>query len=227
MIYRFLRILKVIRGKDFYVFPDIRISKKTYGNKNASWTIHPDVISEKSIVYSFGVGNEISFDLSMIEKYDVTINAFDPTPKSVLWLKSQSLPQKFIFHQKGLASYDGKAEFALPENPNHVSASILNKNSSQGVFVAEVMKLETIMHELGHNKIDLLKMDIEGAEYDVIDSIIESKLDIGQILIEFHHRFENVGISKSKNAIKKLKNAGYLIFDVSETGEEISFILQK
>jgi FkbM family methyltransferase len=161
-----------------------------------------------------------------MHKFGVTIHAFDPTPKSAAWLKTQNLPETFIFHQTGLAAYDGFAEFALPDNPEHVSASILKKNSKQGYFKADVKTLETIMKELGHTKIDILKMDIEGAEYDVIDNILSTKSEIRQILIEFHHRFANVGIDKSKNAIKKLRNAGYKIFDVSASGEEISFIKQ-
>ena len=41
------------------------------------------------------------------------------------------------------------------------------------------------------SRIDILKMDIEGAEYDVIDDIINSPVPIAQVLIEFHHRFPN------------------------------------
>jgi len=40
------------------------------------------------------------------------------------------------------------------------------------------------MNELGHRKIDLLKIDMEGAEYKVIESIIEDRLDIGVIFVE-------------------------------------------
>ena len=221
---RLLRFLKVLRGKDLYVFPDTEIKKITLGNKNAAWTINPSSINNKSIVYSFGVGNDISFDSELINKYGVKVYAFDPTPKSADWLKTQQLPANFYFYQKGLASYDGKAEFALPDNPEHVSATILTKNSKQGYFQADVNTLQTLMKELGHTKIDILKMDIEGAEYDVIENILASNISIAQLLIEFHHRFENVGTIKTKNVIRQLRKAGYMIFDVSASGEEISFI---
>ena len=35
------------------------------------------------------------------------------------------------------------------------------------------------MGELGHDRIDLLKMDIEGAEYEVIRDVVESGVDVG------------------------------------------------
>jgi len=221
---KLLRFRKVILKKDFYIFADKKINTCNLGNHDASWTFCPDSINNKTIAYSFGVGNDISFDLEIIKKYGVTIHAFDPTPKAIQWLKSQQLPTQFIFHEYGLAAYDGIAKFTLPENPEHVSASILQKSSSSGYFDAEVKRLKTIMQNLSHNSVDILKIDIEGAEYEVIDDIISSGKEINQILIEFHHRFQNVGIDKSKKAIQKLKNAGYSIFSVSATGEEISFI---
>jgi hypothetical protein len=42
------------------------------------------------------------------------------------------------------------------------------------------------MQENGWNHIDLLKMDIEGFEYAVIDDILAHRLDVRQICVEFH-----------------------------------------
>ena len=80
------------------------------------------------------------------------------------------------------------------------------------------------MAELGHDKLDILKMDIEGAEYDVIDSLVVSGIRPRQMLVEFNHRFGGVGIGKSKNAIETLRQNGYQIYSVSDTGEEYSFV---
>ena len=77
---------------------------------------------------------------------------------------------------------------------------------------------------LSHSQIYILKMDIEGSEYEVIDCVIDKKIPVKQILVEFHHRFPAIGIAKSKIAINKLNLAGYKIFHVSVTGEEYSFI---
>ena len=80
------------------------------------------------------------------------------------------------------------------------------------------------MRELGHSNIDILKMDIEGAEYTVIDDIINSGIRPLQILIEFHHKFPDVGVNISKEYINKIRNIGYHLFSVSKTGEEYGFI---
>jgi hypothetical protein len=80
------------------------------------------------------------------------------------------------------------------------------------------------MQKLGHQKIDILKMDIEGAEYQVIEDLLKSGISVNQLLIEFHHRFPFVGVQKTKDAIKALNNAGYAIMAISRSGEEYTFI---
>lgn len=43
------------------------------------------------------------------------------------------------------------------------------------------------MKELSHSVIDILKIDIEGSEYDVIEDLINSKIRPKELLNEFHH----------------------------------------
>ncbi len=221
-----LRIRKVLLNKDFYFSLQIkRYDRITYGNKNAQWTILPNLISEESIIYSFGIGTDISFDLSLIEKYNVSIHAFDPTPKSIEWIKKQNITTKFILHEYGLADFTGNSEFTLPENPEYISGSIKNVLDKTGNNInIPVKDLKTIMTDLNHQRIDILKIDIEGAEYDVIDYIVRNKIEIKQLLVEFHHRLDKIGIKKSKKAIHLLNSIGYKVFHVSPNGEEYSFI---
>jgi FkbM family methyltransferase len=222
---KFFRLPKVLRGKDFYVKTDSVCNHITYGNLGAAWTFCPDFIDEKSIIYSFGVGEDVSFDLALINNFDVIVHAFDPTPKSIKWVKKQNLPKQFMLHEYGLANFNGKTKFHPPENPNHISATLIDRPATKNeAYKVAVKSLDAIMNELQHTQIDLLKIDIEGAEYLVIEDIIKKEIKPTQLLIEFHHRFENIGLKATKAAIKNLRKFGYSIFFVSKTGEEISFI---
>ena len=199
--------------------------KEYYGTEYGGWYICPDTITRDSIVYSFGVGEDISFDLEMTKRFDCAVYAFDPTPRSVEWMKSQELPQRFHFFEYGIAGYDGMAKFNPPENPEHVSYTMLDRPStSHSAIEAKVYRLETIMNMLGHKKIDVLKMDIEGGEYEVIEDLTKADIEIGQLLVEFHHRFEHVGVSRTRRAIRLLNNKGFRIFHVSPSKEEYSFV---
>ena len=86
--------------------------------------------------------------------------------------------------------------------------------------------LSTICEKLGHSKIDLMKMNIEGAEYEVLDGLLRSPIKPTQLLIEFHHRFPGIGLNKTADMIDRLRSDGYKIFAISETGRSVSFMRQ-
>lgn len=221
------RLLRLLTGQFNHLKKTVKVNKKWYGNDYGGFYVCPDLLNQNSIVYSLGIGEDISFDLTIIKKHDCLVFGFDPTPKSINWVKrNQSLPTKFLFYEYGIADRSGMVDFYLPKNAEHVSGSFIkqvNVNEKQKVAV-EMKSWVDIVNTLGHKKIDVLKMDIEGAEYNILDSILESTIQVSQILIEFHARWIDDGKIKTINAIKKLKNHGYEIFGVSDTFEEISFI---
>jgi hypothetical protein len=67
-------------------------------------------------------------------------------------------------------------------------------------------------------------MDIEGFEYNVIESILNSNVEIGQILVEVHERFFENGQQRTIDMLEKLRKHDFLVFGISETFEEISLI---
>lgn len=225
MVQRARRRIDVMRGRDVDVALDKQLPNERFGSDYGGFYVHAPAVDASSVVYSFGVGEDVSFDLAMIERFGVTVHAFDPTPKSIAWVRAQKLPSKFVLHEVGIAGYDGTASFAPPENPNHVSHTLLARESTKDrAITVQVKRLSTLLRELGHDRIDVLKMDVEGAEYDVFDDILGAGIAIRQILVEFHHRFPNVGVQQTVNATAKLRRAGYDLFAVSDNGEEYSFL---
>lgn len=221
------RWIKALSGLDYFILPrpQISIQAERFGSVYGGWYIVSKDINDKSIVYSFGVGEDASFDIELVNRFYLLVHAFDPTPKSIDWVKMQKLSSNFIMHEYGIADFDGKVRFFPPENPAHISHSILYRSSTKSKSLnVPVKKLSSIMNELGHTTIDILKMDIEGAEYQVIKDLIESNIKPVQILVEFHHRFPNVGIKRTKEAIKLLNNYGFLLYYISKNGEQFNFL---
>ena len=152
--------------------------------------------------------------------------AFDPTPKSVEWVEAQKWRPNFRFYPFGIASHDGMVTFYPPEDPAHVSYTVLNRATTANRSIqVEMHCLNTITKMFDHKCIDILKMDIEGGEYEVIEDIVNSpQIDIKQILVEFHHFFPNVTVDQTYAAIAQLHKIGYRIFHTSSSGNEYSFI---
>ena len=80
------------------------------------------------------------------------------------------------------------------------------------------------MKKLNHTSISLIKIDIEGTEYQVIDHMIENDIFPQQILVEYHHRFNDKNKKMTQRSLANLRNNGYKIFSISETGREVGLI---
>lgn len=202
------------------------VKKEWVGNQYGGFYVASDFIGPASVVYSFGIGRDVSFDLGLIQKFGCQVHGFDPTPASVQWVGLQHLPAEFHFYEYGLARDTGTTLFYLPLNPEHVSGSMVtqsNVNSNINVEV-EMKSLQDVMAMLHHDKIDVLKMDIEGAEYDVLNAMLDQKIYPGQLLIEFHDRLMPKGLDCSRKVVFRLQQVGYQLFAVSGSMQEVSFV---
>jgi len=221
---RLKRLGRLCLGRDLLVRPDLQCSYEVLGNDNAQFAIHSEKLREQARIYSFGIGTDISFDLELIRKFGVQVHAFDPTPRSLAWLKTQKIPPAFHVHQYGVAACDGMLRFAPPKSPAHVSHTIVQRDGLEHSICAPVRRITTIMKELGHDSIDILKMDVEGAEYAVLRDVLENSIMVRQLCVEFHHRWREIGVSRTREAISALRARGYRIFHISDSGEEYSFL---
>jgi len=180
------------------------------------------------VIYSVGIGKDVSFDLSLIRQHGFTVHGFDPTPGVKLWIESQSLPPQFRFYEIGIADFDGEIDFYLPSRPDYISHSIIRaRQYSRNSIRVPVTKLSTAMARLGHGRIDLLKMDIEGAEYSVLRDLMKDNIGVGQLLVEFHHRLSCVGTYKTKAMLSSLHDYGMKICYVCPRAEVFTLIAQR
>lgn len=203
----------------------LALSWEMMGNTYGGYAVDPSLLGAHSVVYSFGIGEDLSFDLALIERFGLQVHAFDPTPRSIAWARAQTLPSQLLLHELGLADYDGTASFDPPLDPTHISHTLLERKQSRGDKVTvQVRRLATIARELGHTSLDVLKMDIEGAEYGVIEKLEEEGVTIRQLLVEFHHHLPEVALSTTEGAIDRLNDLGFRIFHVSATGREFSLL---
>ena len=192
------------------------------GSQYGGWVVPTGLIKPTAICYCAGVGEDITFDLGIIERFSCQVFAFDPTPRAKKYVeKTVSKNPKFNFYDIGLWSQDSRQKFFVPSNPRYVSHSIVNLKGTKKFFEARCKRLSTIMQGLNHEKIDLLKIDIEGAEHEVLQSIVEDELDIKVICVEF----EPMSYFKIFGTILKLISQQYSLVNID--GSNYTFIKNK
>jgi FkbM family methyltransferase len=222
-LHKYLRVYPQWR----FAPPRVEIVRRVerFGSDYGGYWLDSSMIHSDATIYSLGIGEDVSFDLSLIERFGVDVQAFDPTPSVKKWLASQPLPWQFHFHEVGIAAHDGEEVFYLPPRKDWVSHSVIPaRQYSNDSLRFAVMRLSTAMKLRGHTRIDVLKMDIEGAEYAVIEEIAREGIPVAQILVEFHHRLSSVGTDKTRTALSQLRKYGMKISYVCPRKEVFTLV---
>ena len=218
-VYRFADYIYPVK-----VLKDHQVDK--IGNDYSFCMVPQNSLSEASIVYSFGAGEDIHSDISLIRKYGCSVCIFDPTPKAITHFKelrdhtfqgkkyncesglaydvSKAEIQRVKYEEIALWKEDSTLKFFLPQDPNHVSCSINNIQNTDAYVEVEANRLSSIMKKMGHSHIDYLKLDIEGAEFEVLENIVEEGLEIGAIYLEYHYNEINKPIKNIRRINKSL-----------------------
>jgi FkbM family methyltransferase len=218
------RFVKAALGRDHLIKKDLLIPVEKLGSQYGGWVVNKSLLryTAQPIVLSFGIGDDITFDLEIIRRYGAHVFAFDPTPKALQWIAEQRVPSSMTICPVGLADFDGEQDFGPPDNPDWDSFSVLR---SVGAVPCKVAKLSTLMDQYAIGAIDVLKMDIEGSEYAALEDLRRSEIRPKRLLVEFHHNSDlGVELQKTKDAVAALRASGYQVFDISPWGREFSFL---
>ena len=192
-------MLKFIKFIVTYPFRTNSYRTDSLGDVNGSWNIIMDGFTSESVVLSAGVGHNMSFELELIEKTGAYIHVFDPSPTGINTINAlahEKGMENVIFVPKAISGLSGYIYLEPPDIADEGSWKAKSSGNTESTIKVESVSVSDYCqnHEISH--IDLLKIDIEGAEYDVIDNILSEKLSIDQICLEFHCKAQ-IGIRQT------------------------------
>jgi len=204
------------------------------GTQYGGWIIPPQLLNKHSVCYLAGAGEDISFDVELANRFHCPVYIFDPTPRSQEhyqqliqatqegksfpvnnstseWyaLQPEAIPHVH-FQPVGIWKQNDILRFFAPKNEQHISHSIANLQQTDRYFEATVKTVATVMREYGHTQLDLLKLDVEGAEYEVIENILAEKLKIKLLCVEFHLS-DQYGYREIAATLQKLEQHQYRV----------------
>jgi FkbM family methyltransferase len=155
--------------------------------------------------------NKGEFSSYVSKEFNAISYGFEPDPR----LFSNLIEQDGIsYYQLAVGSRDGTVRLNLG---NENCSSIKYTESSSQEFVnVKIISLENFCNEMKIGPIDLLKVDIEGAELDLFENFSDEYLKtIRQITIEFHDHLNKGDIPRIKSIIKKMKENGFYVLNFS------------
>jgi FkbM family methyltransferase len=209
-------------------------------NKNyGAWPVCTNLLPSSPLVYSFGIGPDISFDVSMVQDFGAkSVFCYDPTvdkdhfAKLVATYNSSNISDQLHFSQIGIGESNGIIKFFKSENPkigSLVSTPGLKGYQTQPHITAPVLELSSLVAMNRHEWVDLVKMDVEGAEFDIFSAMLDvNKLPTSQILIEFHARMLPNGFEQQEKIYQKFIAAGWeMAYEQPGSKEEVVFIRVK
>jgi FkbM family methyltransferase len=183
------------------------------GSGYGGWWVPHDAVGPGTVAYCAGAGEDITFDLAVHERGG-QVTTFDPTPRAVAYVE-QVAPEssRFRFVPLGWGRQEGEVRFYAPRDPAHVSHSTVNLQGTSEFFTARVKPVRSFMTDLGDEKVDLIKMDIEGAEYDVLDTLLQVGPRPRVLCVEFD---QPQPLRRTLAAVRSLRNAGYMLAKVEQ-----------
>jgi len=158
-------------------------------------------LNEQSVVVDLG-GYQGDFAAAIYERYKTTVHVFEPMPSFFEHCVRRFHDNvKIISHCYGLSASAGN--FPITNSAN--GSSFINKIDQEETLIAEIRAADLTFNALGLDKIDLLKINIEGGEYDVLPCLIDSGWinNIRNIQVQFHN-FVPDAENKRNEIIKKL-----------------------
>ena len=178
------------------------------GTDYGGWHCLPGAFTPGMVALCAGAGEDVSFDVLLNARHGLRVLCVDPTPRAVAHVRGllaaaargATVPveggpanyalggfdaARFEFLPVALWSSDGGLRLYAPRDPAHVSHSAANLQHTTEFIEVPAVRIDTVLAERGIAELALLKLEIEGAEYAVLDALLAGSLRPAQLLVEF------------------------------------------
>ncbi|MCX6754454.1 MAG: FkbM family methyltransferase [Candidatus Nomurabacteria bacterium] len=213
LIKLFLKLLNKVSLKiDFYTNKNnIDLQSKRvipWFKINGDKTLRLDYpLNSSSVVVDVG-GYEGQWASDIFAKYNSDIIIFEPVKQFAQQIEERfSKNNKITCYNVGLSNIDKTEKISLLDD-----SSSLFKNNTQLENIT-LVNTNNFFEQKNINSIDLIKINIEGGEYDLLENLIENKLisKIKNIQVQFHDFVPNAK-ERMANIQEKLKETHHTTY---------------
>lgn len=151
--------------------------------------------------------NRAAFSRGLIEKYGCRSIALEANPKLASEIENERYLAVFNY---AVSASEGVLRFHLAENDEESSIYGSRNSTSVPSIEVESIHLERFLASRSIQKIDVLKLDIEGAEIEVLASCSDDFLrNVGQVTVEFHDFLGLTPLEDIHRTIARFESLGF------------------
>jgi FkbM family methyltransferase len=160
-------------------------------------------VPEDSVVIDIGANIGVFTVYAASTTRNTTVYAFEPMEHNYKILRDNirinSLEKRIHSFELGVAAHAGERKLYLGGgSPYH---SLYSENDTENSVTIDCISLPEIFDQQGLQRCDLLKLDCEGAEFEILYSTPEEYMQrINRIRLEYHD------LDNSRNNIRELKH---------------------
>lgn len=158
-----------------------------------------------------GIGDYTLF--AAVGHSNARVLTFEPFPESYNLLRENvalNLVSNVELFSQAVASQDGSLDIiSAPADPLSNQTTPYSEVGEQSPLTVSAVSLASILHEPDFPRIDLLKLDCEGAEYDILmNSRVAVLGKIDRIVMEYH---DGITSFSHNDLVRYLKSNGYTV----------------
>jgi FkbM family methyltransferase len=172
-------------------------------------------LSPTSTVLDLGA-NRGRFSQALIERFGAQCFAIEPNPFLFRQLPADSRLQTM---NVAVAARGGTLPFYIADDSEASSLLEGVKSRATETVHVHVLTLSEVLNKFGLSRIDLMKIDVEGAEIGILESVpLELLANVGQITCEFHDFCELTPIADVERVIHRLRKLGFFFIPIWRRG---------
>ncbi len=194
------------------------------GTRYGGWWIDTRLVGTKPLLIDCGLGEDISFPTAFLKRFPgAQVIGVDPNPRSLAYCQQHCPSGMEILDAafwttagETVTFYLPRPQEMLPKGADGVSGSLESTHEyvEGGEKIEAVTEsLDSVLARTGRSSCPILKLDIEGAEYTLIDSLIDSgRINVvHQLLVEFHHGVTSHTEADTQGTTIRLAAAGFCL----------------
>ena len=184
--------------------------------------VYRNIFNQSSVVIDVGCADDADFSVHILDRFDAQVFGVDPTRKHRGALKALEERSEGRFKHLALAVTSTEGGITFHESAENQSGSILNDHSNVmtdtiTTYDVESVTLKSLIQRIDRTQVDFLKLDLEGAEYDLLNNITSEDLKpFRQIFVEFHHHNTSRTPDETKEIVQSIANFGFSVFSFDD-----------